>query len=98
MSPSGTDNVAVVSGTFERHHSGAGGLAVYLQGDDGHTYYYAHLREVVGSDRRVAQGELIGKTGATGNARAGSPHTHFEFHPEGGKALPSYALLKAACG
>lgn len=98
MSPRGTVNVAVVSGTFERHHSGAGGLAVYLYGDDGHTYYYAHLDEVIGSDRRVAQGEPIGKTGSTGNARGGSPHTHFEFHPNGGRAVNSYPMLKAACG
>jgi murein DD-endopeptidase MepM/ murein hydrolase activator NlpD len=98
MSPRGTVNVAVVSGSFERHHSGAGGLAVYLYGDDGHTYYYAHLDEVAGPDRRVAQGEEIGKTGSSGNARGGSPHTHFEFHPNGGKAVSSYPMLKAACG
>lgn len=98
MSPRGTPNVAVVSGTFERHHSGAGGLAIYLYGDDGHTYYYAHLNEVVGPDRRVAQGELIGMVGSSGNARGGSPHTHFEFHPDGDKAVNSYPMLKAACG
>jgi peptidoglycan LD-endopeptidase LytH len=95
MSAQGTDNVAVVSGTFETHHSGAGGLSIYLHGDDGHTYYYAHLSQVVGPDRRVAQGELIGRTGSTGNA--GTPHTHFEFHPNGGRAVNSYPLIKAHC-
>lgn len=95
MSPHGTENVAVVSGTFKRHHSGAGGLSIYLYGDDGHTYYYAHLSQVVGPDRRVAQGELIGLTGATGNA--GTPHTHFEFHPNGGRAVNPYGLIKAHC-
>ena len=97
MSPHGSDNVAVVSGQFKRHHSGAGGLSIYLHGDDGHTYYYAHLAEVVGPDRRVAQGELIGKTGNSGNARGGSPHTHFEIHPGGGAAVNPYPTLRAHC-
>ena len=97
MSPFGTPNVAVVSGPFKRHHSGAGGLGVYLHGDDGNTYYYAHLSEVVGPDRRVAQGEVIAKTGNSGNARGGMPHTHFEFHPRGGPAVNSYPLVKAHC-
>jgi peptidoglycan LD-endopeptidase LytH len=95
MNPAGTPNVAVVSGTFRTHHSGLGGLSIYLHGDDGHTYYYAHLSQVVGPDRRVAQGELIGKTGSTGDAT--TPHTHFEFHPNGGRAVSSYALLREHC-
>ena len=95
MNPSGTPNVAVVSGSFETHHSGAGGLAVYLHGDDGHTYYYAHLSRIVGPDRRVAQGEVVALTGSTGNARA--PHTHFEFHPNGGRAVNPYPLVRAHC-
>jgi murein DD-endopeptidase MepM/ murein hydrolase activator NlpD len=97
MNPFGTPNVAVVSGTFQRHHSGAGGLGIYLHGDDGNTYYYAHLSEVVGPDRRVAQGEVIARTGNSGNASGGSPHTHFEFHPGGGRAVNSYPLIKAHC-
>lgn len=97
MSPTGASNVAVVSGQIERQHSGAGGLAIYLTGDDGHVYYYAHLAEVVGPDRRVAQGELIGLTGSTGNARGGSPHTHFELHPGGGAAANPYPTVEAVC-
>ncbi|HEV7862517.1 MAG TPA: peptidoglycan DD-metalloendopeptidase family protein [Acidimicrobiia bacterium] len=95
MNAYGTDNVAVVSGSFETHHSGLGGLSIYLHGDDGHTYYYAHLSQVVGPDRRVAAGELIARTGSSGDAT--TPHTHFEFHPNGGRAVNSYPLLRAHC-
>ena len=75
--------------------SGLGGLSIYLHGDDGHTYYYAHLSQIVGPDRRVAQGEVIGLTGSSGDAT--TPHTHFEFHPNGGRAVNSYSLVKAHC-
>jgi murein DD-endopeptidase MepM/ murein hydrolase activator NlpD len=95
MNAYGTENVAVVSGEFETHHSGAGGLTVYLHGDDGNTYYYAHLSQIVGPDRRVAQGEVIARTGSSGNAS--TPHTHFEFHPGGGRAVDSYPMVRAHC-
>lgn len=95
INPHGTPNVAVVSGSFETRRSGAGGLTIYLHGDDGHTYYYAHLSKIVGPDRRVAQGEVVALTGSTGNARG--PHTHFEFHPNGGAAVDAYPLVKPRC-
>jgi murein DD-endopeptidase MepM/ murein hydrolase activator NlpD len=95
MNATGTPNVAVVPGEFETHHSGLGGLSIYLHGDDGNTYYYAHLSQIVGSDRRVAQGEVIGLTGSSGDAT--TPHTHFEFHPAGGPAVNSYPLLRNHC-
>jgi len=95
MNADGTPNVAVVSGDFETHHSGLGGLSIYLHGDDGNTYYYAHLSQIVGPDRRVAQGEVIALTGSSGDAT--TPHTHFEFHPGGGPAVNSYPLVRAHC-
>jgi len=95
MNPYGTPNVAVVSGSFETHHSGLGGLVIYLHGDDGNTYYYAHLSQIVGPDRHVAQGEVVALTGSSGDAT--TPHTHFEFHPGGGAAVNSYPLVRAHC-
>jgi len=97
MNPYGTPNVAVVSGTIEHQNGGLGGIAIVLNGDDGNTYYYAHLSEVVGPDRHVAQGEIVGRTGATGNAAGGPTHTHFEFHPGGGPATDAYQPLRAYC-
>jgi murein DD-endopeptidase MepM/ murein hydrolase activator NlpD len=95
MNAYGTPNVAVVAGDFETHHSGLGGLSIYLHGDDGNTYYYAHLSQIVGPDRRVAQGEVVALTGSSGDAT--TPHTHFEFHPGGGPAVNSYQLVRAHC-
>ena len=95
MNAHGTPNVAVVSGIVRDPPLRRRRAAIYLHGDDGHTYYYAHLSQIVGPDRRVAQGEVIGRTGSTGNAT--TPHTHFEFHPNGGRAVNSYALLRAHC-
>ncbi|HEY4408365.1 MAG TPA: M23 family metallopeptidase [Acidimicrobiia bacterium] len=95
MNTAGTPNVAVVPGDFVAHISTLGGLSIYLHGDDGNTYYYAHLSQIVGPDRRVAQGEVIGLTGSTGDAT--TPHTHFEFHPGGGPAIDSYPLVRDHC-
>ena len=96
MSPPGTPNVAVVAGSIESRIWGGGGLTIFLSGDDGNTYVYMHLLRVVGPQpRRVEQGEVIGATGASGNATA--YHTHFEFHPGGGSAVDPRALIVAHC-
>lgn len=96
MSPRGTENVAVVAGTIETRPWRGGGITIFLRGDDGHTYIYMHLLRIVGPiPRHVEQGEVIGLTGATGNATA--YHTHFEFHPGGGAAVNPYPLIAAHC-
>ena len=96
LAPRGSEQVAVVSGTFETRFWGGGGLTLFLLGDDGHTYTYMHLLRVVGEPgRHVQQGEVIALTGASGNASA--YHLHFEFHPNGGGAVDTYPILAAAC-
>ena len=96
MSPKGTENVAVVPGTISSRHWGGGGLTVFLTGDDGNTYVYMHLLQVVGPQpRHVEQGEVVGLTGASGNATA--YHTHFEFHPGHGAAVNPHPLIRAHC-
>jgi murein DD-endopeptidase MepM/ murein hydrolase activator NlpD len=96
LSPAGTPNVAVVNGTIETRPWAGGGITIFLRGDDGNTYVYMHLMQIVGAvPRRVAQAEVIGLVGATGDARG--YHTHFEFHPAGGDAVSPYPLLSAAC-
>jgi len=96
LNPRGTPNVAVIDGTIETKPWGGGGIVIFLHGDDGNTYVYMHLLEIVGAvPRRVAQGEVLGLTGMTGDAQG--YHTHFEFHPGGGDAVSPYPLLSEAC-
>jgi murein DD-endopeptidase MepM/ murein hydrolase activator NlpD len=95
LAPRGTENVAVVPGTFETRFWGGGGLTLFLMGDDGNSYVYMHLLRVVGEPRHVETGEVIGLTGASGNASA--YHTHFEVHPRGEEAADPYPLLVSHC-
>lgn len=92
---------AFTYGTVTRvSYSGLGGLGLYLRGDDGNRYYYAHLDSVEAdgqAGRRVAPGQLIARNGSTGNASASAPHVHFEIHPGGGGAINPYQWLAAAC-
>jgi LysM repeat protein len=96
LAPRGRPVVATVSGTLTRHDQARGGLAYYLHGDDGLTYYGAHLASFVRGDGRVRIGETIGTVGNSGNAAGGPTHLHFERIVNGVSTNP-YPLLVKAC-
>jgi len=93
----GTPIVAPVGGTVQQYPNPSGGLAVQLYGRDGNRYYFAHL-DRYGEGGAVSRGAVIGYVGTTGDARATSPHLHFEIHPGGGAATTNpYPALVSAC-
>ena len=61
---------------------GGYGNAVVVKHNNGHSTVYAHLSQMsVRRGQSVAQGQTIGKVGATGLATG--PHLHFEFRVNG---------------
>ena len=98
MSPRGTPTVAPVSGTLQDHPNALGGNAWYVYGDDGNTYYGAHLDSYAnGNAGHVQAGTVIGYVGNTGDASGGATHLHFEIHPHGGAAVDPYPTVKQYC-
>jgi murein DD-endopeptidase MepM/ murein hydrolase activator NlpD len=74
-----------------------GGTKLWIKGESGTYYYYAHLKAFAEGMRDgdvVEAGDVVGVVGDTGNAKGGAPHLHFEIHPDGGPAVNPYPLLK----
>jgi len=99
MAPYGARVYAFVNGVVSRESSSTnGGIQLYLQGDNGVEYFYAHLSGyAVPAGTRVRAGQLVAYNGQTGNARYTAPHVHFEVHIGGGPVNP-YPHLKPVCG
>jgi murein DD-endopeptidase MepM/ murein hydrolase activator NlpD len=98
MAPSGDKEFAYTSGSiWLEKYEPAGGNDLWLQGDDGNVYFYAHIsRYAVTTGTRVKAGQLVAYVGETGDAQA--PHLHFEVHPGGGAPVDPYPWAKRVCG
>jgi murein DD-endopeptidase MepM/ murein hydrolase activator NlpD len=83
MSPKGTPVVACVSGRANVHWNWLGGKSITVTGDNGWSYYYAHLNGYAVGSGRVKRGQVIGYVGNSGNAAGGPNHLHFQMGPRG---------------
>jgi murein DD-endopeptidase MepM/ murein hydrolase activator NlpD len=101
LAPAGTPLVAVASGTITRlsnQDRGRGGISLWLRDRRGTAYYYAHNQHnLVRLGQRVRAGQLLARVGATGNARGGPPHLHFQLHPGGGRPVSPDAVVRRWC-
>ncbi|MFN8052705.1 MAG: M23 family metallopeptidase [Acidimicrobiales bacterium] len=102
MAPTGREIVAVENGTlFKVGDAGLGGLRLWLHGDSGTDYYYAHFSSFAPDSvdgALVSAGTVVGYAGNTGDAAGGASHLHFEIHPSGGAPVSPFPLLKATWG
>ncbi len=94
----GTPVVAFERGVLARVGTDLlGGIKLWLVGQSGTRYYYAHLlAHAPGAvDGLVVEaGQTLGFVGNTGNAVRTPPHLHFEVHPAGSRAVNPYPLLR----
>lgn len=106
-SQGGTPVVAVVNGKADDISNPVGGPAVWLAGDDGRNYYYAHLKRDRIVAGRVAAGQVIGYIAAANDAAAknnGTAHVHFSAGTPGNQHtfndpanIPAGPLLDSWC-
>ncbi len=98
MAPFGTPLYATERGIITRVGVDVlGGIKLWLKGQSGTYYYYAHLEsyaEGIAEGTLVEAGDVVGFVGDTGNAKGGAPHLHFQVHPGGGEAVNPYGLLR----
>lgn len=97
MAPEGREILACVNGTVESMRwNELGGNTIWLRGDDGLLYYFAHLsryNEALRQGSKVLAGDLLGYVGSTGNAT--TPHLHFEIHQsKSSPGLDPYGILR----
>lgn len=100
MGARGTPLVAVTGGTILLGSNPVGGNTVWLYGDHGVNYFYAHLDGFAGvsSGQWVSRGTVLGYMGDTGNPAPGAYHLHFSLYPAGRGAVNPYPTLLRHCG
>lgn len=102
VAPYGHPVVAVATGSVLRRNSDLGGTSLWLDADNGTSYYYAHLSgyaDGISDGTRVTAGQVVAYNGDSGNAVGGIPHVHFQVHPGGRGNIPvnPYPTLVEHC-
>ncbi len=95
-----TPLVAIEAGTiYQVSWHSAGGLGLYLRGDSGGTWYYAHNEATasgISPGVRVQAGQLIAYVGSSGNAS--TPHLHFGWQPDSNWVYANpYPIVDSLC-
>lgn len=88
---------SMAAGTVRLNSHYLGGIQVYVNGDDGITYYYAHLSGYapgLTNGQRVTRGQHVGYNGTSGNASVA--HLHLGMIV-GGTYVNPYPTVRAAC-
>lgn len=97
----GTPLVAMETGRIYRlANSTLGGLSVYLRGNSGDIYYYAHMdswADGLAGGQQVSAGDVLGTVGTTGNSPSWLPHLHLGWQPGGGDWANPYPLVNELC-
>jgi len=99
MSPVGTPLVAIEDGViWSPNWHYAGGIGLYINGDSGDRWYYAHMQGYapgIVDGVRVSAGQLVGYVGQTGNAA--SPHLHIGYLPGAAYYANPYPIVASVC-
>ena len=95
----GTPLVAIEDGYiwYMSYHY-AGGKGLYIQGNSGDRWYYAHMDAYapgIKTGVKVTAGQLVGYVGDTGNAR--NPHLHIAYLPGGAYYANPYPIIAQIC-
>jgi MYXO-CTERM domain-containing protein len=96
----GTPVLAVDNGHARATEDPRGGHVVYLAGETGYHYYYAHLEsrtpelEAAGdAGVNVRAGEQLGTVGTSGNAAGKQPHLHFQVATPNAATVDPFPFL-----
>lgn len=101
LAAEGTPLVAIEGGyIWSPNWDAAGGLGLYIEGDSGDLWYYAHLSSYVAAlsgGMRVEAGQRVGYVGHTGNASVS--HLHLGWYPGGygNSAANPYPVVLGLC-
>ena len=85
---------------YRLSNSTLGGISIYLIGNSGDLYYYAHMdawAEGLAGGQKVAAGDPLGIVGTTGNSPSWAPHLHLGWKPGNGDWANPYPMVNDLC-